>query len=184
MPLLDRQLRVWFGGNIGGPIILYFCNTDLTSHVTGSVARCCCSAESTFAPALSLPVCLRVAGAFQFSHFVNFDHIYTTLLLFSLTLCAWLYYSIYSSAPGSPTDISSSLPQSPPCEHCGITSPTIRVRHDFATGAETLYKRHSIIYAVFTAWLDAEHLSHSAFLMLALMHCILFFLGCAQADAW
>lgn len=39
MPLLDRQLRVWFGGNIGGPIVLYFCKTDLTRHVTGSADK-------------------------------------------------------------------------------------------------------------------------------------------------
>ena len=136
MPPLDRQLRVWFGGNIGGPIVLYLCNTDLTSHVTGSVARCCCRAESMFAPALCLPLRLRLAGAFQFSHFLNFDHSYTALLVLSLSLCAWLYYSIYSSDPGSPTDIGSSQPQSPPCEHCGVTSPTIRVRHDFTTGAK------------------------------------------------
>ena len=159
---MDRQLRVWFGGNIGGPIVLYLCNTDLTSHITGSVARRCCSAEPTFC-ACTLFTCPCVAGAFQFSHSFNFDHSYTALLVFSLTLCAWIYYSIYSSDPGNPTQISSSEPQSPPCEHCGITSPTIRVRHDFETGAKTLYSHHLTACAAFTAWLDAEHLFHSAF---------------------
>lgn len=164
MPLSDRQLRVWFGGNIGGPIVLYLCNTDLTSHVTGSVARCRCSAETTFALALCSPVRLCFAGAFHFSHFLNFDHSYTALLIFSVILCAWLYYSIYRSDPGSPTEISSSQPQGPPCEHCGVTSPTIRVRHDFTTGAKfNTVKMPTTACATFTAWLAAEHPSHSAF---------------------
>lgn len=45
MPLLDSQLRVWFGGNIGGPIVLYYCKTDLTRHVTGPVDRMLRGAE-------------------------------------------------------------------------------------------------------------------------------------------
>ncbi|KAL3139572.1 hypothetical protein ABBQ38_003892 [Trebouxia sp. C0009 RCD-2024] len=107
MPLSDRQLTVWFAGNVGGPVVLYYFKTDLTSHVK---------------------------GAFRSSPFVSFDHSYTALLIFCLSVCAWLYYAIYNSDPGSPSNINSFQLQSSPCEQCGVRSPTIRVRHDFTTG--------------------------------------------------
>ena len=126
----------------------------------------CCSAESTIF--IAHTPCLYAAGAFKSGHAVKFDHSYTALLFFSLTLCAWLYYSIYSSDPGSPAEIGSSQPQGPPCQHCGVTSPTIRVRHDFTTGAgltlhdcrPTAYKLQAC--AAFTAGRGTRHLLHSA----------------------
>ena len=75
------------------------------------------------------------AGAFSSHALVSFDHGYAALLLLSLSLCAWLYYTIYSSDPGSPADINSGTPETTVCEQCGLPSSTIRVRHDFATGA-------------------------------------------------
>ena len=134
MPLSDRQLIVWFAGNVGGPVVLHLCKTELTGHVQGN-------AGSTL---LQIPphgmfsqarLFLTFPGAFRSSHLVSFDHSYTALLIFCLTLCAWLYYAIYSSDPGSPADISGSQPQTSPCEQCGVRSPPIRVRHDFTTGA-------------------------------------------------
>jgi len=69
---------------------------------------------------------------------MSFDHAYTALLFGSLGVLTWMYHTLYNSDPGSPDAISNSAAQSAPCEHCGMTSPTIRVRHDFATGADCL----------------------------------------------
>ena len=67
---------------------------------------------------------------------MTFDHAYAALLFASLGVLTWMYHTLYNSDPGSPDAISKSAGQSSPCEHCGMTSPTIRVRHDFATGAD------------------------------------------------
>lgn len=104
---LDRQLRVWLTGNVAGPVLLYLCHTDLTRHLS---------------------------GAFHSSKLMSLDHAYAALLVVSLGVLTWMYHTLYNSDPGSPDAISNSAAQSAPCEHCGMTSPTIRVRHDFATG--------------------------------------------------
>ena len=77
-----------------------------------------------------------VAGAFRSSKLLSPDHAYAALLLCSLSVLTWMYHTIYNSEPGSPDAISSNSKEGAPCEHCGMTSPTIRVRHDFATGAD------------------------------------------------
>ena len=57
------------------------------------------------------------------------------LLACSLGLVTWMYCRLYESDPGSPDSLASVPNQSAPCEQCHMTTPTIRVRHDYDTGA-------------------------------------------------
>ena len=43
---LDRQLRVWLAGNVAGPLILYWFDTDLTKHLSGTIHTPRCFKES------------------------------------------------------------------------------------------------------------------------------------------
>ena len=79
--------------------------------------------------------CAYAAGMFTSGKLISFDRAYVALLVSSLAVLTWMYHTIYNSEPGSPDSISTASAQSAPCQHCGMTSPTIRVRHDFATGA-------------------------------------------------
>lgn len=58
-----------------------------------------------------------------------------TLLGCSLATLALMYYRLYGSDPGSPDSLASLPNQTAPCKQCHMTSPTIRVRHDYDSGA-------------------------------------------------
>ena len=128
-PRLDLPLSIFLVGNCGLPLLFLSLDTQVTHHFRREGMGAAChrfeQVEATFVPFF--------AGACTWQGMPGYSQLYTGLVVVWLVVVCWLYHSLYHSDPGwVPASLGD--PAAMPCKHCGRTSRTLRVRHDFVSG--------------------------------------------------